>query len=149
MSSLNVTTVNLHPRRAARQCVLEALFAYQFSKNERTEIINQLVNKNPDLKNHYDFIKSLFDTVFTKMDWAEKLIKVHLENWELDRVANIDKILLKMGICEIYFISEIPPKVTITEMVEIAKIYSTDESPIFINGILDAVFKDYLKENKE
>ena len=144
-----MTTVNLHPRRAARQCVLEALFAYQFSKNERTEIINQLVNKNPELKDHYDFIKSLFDIVFTKMDWTEQLIKAHLENWELDRVANIDKILLKMGICEIYFINDIPPKVTITEMVEIAKIYSTDESPIFINGILDAVFKDYLKENKE
>ena len=144
-----MTTVNLHPRRAARQCVLEALFAYQFSKNERTEIINQLVNKNPELKDHYNFIKSLFDIVFTKMDWTEKLIKSHLENWELDRVANIDKILLKMGICEIYFVNYIPPKVTITEMVEIAKIYSTDESPIFINGILDAVFKDYLKENKE
>ena len=144
-----MTTVNLHPRRAARQCVLEALFAYQFSKNERTEIINQMVNKNPELKDHYVFIKSLFDIVFTKMDWAEKLIKSHLENWELDRVANVDKILLKMGICEIYFISDIPPKVTITEMVEIAKIYSTDESPIFINGILDAVFKDYLKGNKD
>ncbi len=142
-------TVNVHPRRAARQCVLEALFAYQFSKNERKEIINQLVNKNPELKDHYNFIKSLFDIVFTKMDWTEKLIKSHLENWELDRVANIDKILLKMGICEIYFVNDIPPKVTITEMVEIAKIYSTDESPIFINGILDAVFKDYLKENKE
>ena len=144
-----MTTVNLHPRRAARQCVLEALFAYQFSKNERTEIINQLVNKNPELKDHYDFIKSLFDIVFTKMKWAEDTIKAYLENWELDRVANVDKILLKMGICEIYFISDIPPKVTITEMVEISKIYSTDESPIFINGILDAVFKDYLKENKE
>ena len=144
-----MTTVKVHPRRAARQCVLEALFAYQFSKNERKEIINQLVNKNPELKDHYNFIKSLFDIVFTKMDWTEKLIKSHLENWELDRVANIDKILLKMGICEIYFVNDIPPKVTITEMVEIAKIYSTDESPIFINGILDAVFKDYLKENKE
>ena len=144
-----MTTVNLHPRRAARQCVLEALFAYQFSKNERTEIINQLVNKNPDLKDHYDFIKSLFDIVFTKMKWTEDTIKAYLENWELDRVANIDKILLKMGICEIYFVNDIPPKVTITEMVEIAKIYSTDESPIFINGILDAVFKDYLKENKD
>ena len=144
-----MTTVNLHPRRAARQCVLEALFAYQFSKNERTEIINKLVNKNPELKDHYDFIKSLFDIVYTKMDWTEKLIKAHLENWELDRVANIDKILLKMGICEIYFIREIPPKVTITEMVEIAKIYSTDESPVFINGILDAVFKNYIKDNKK
>ena len=144
-----MTTVNVHPRRAARQCVLEALFAYQFSKNERTEIIDQLVNKNPELKDHYDFIKSLFDIVFTKMKWAENTIKAHLENWEIDRVASIDKILLKMGICEIYFIGDIPPKVTISEMVEIAKIYSTDESPIFINGILDAVFKDYLKENKE
>ena len=144
-----MATVNLHPRRAARQCVLEALFAYQFSKNERTVIIDQLVNKKPELKDHYDFIKSLFDIVFTNMRWAENTIKAHLENWELDRVANIDKILLKMGICEIYFVNDIPPKVTITEMVEIAKIYSTDESPIFINGILDAVFKDYVKENKE
>lgn len=144
-----MTKVNLHPRRAARQCVLETLFAYQFSKNERTEIINQLINKNPELKDHYDFIKSLSDIVSTKIDWTENVIKAHLENWELNRVANIDKILLKMGICEIYFVSDIPPKVTITEMVEIAKIYSTDESPIFINGILDAVFKDYIKENKE
>ena len=49
---------NLHPRRAARQCVLEALFAYQFSKNDTTD---QLLSKNPGLKKNYDFIKSLFD----------------------------------------------------------------------------------------
>ena len=144
-----MTTINLHPRRAARQCVLEALFAYQFSKNDRMEIIDQLVNENPELNDNYDFIKLLFNCVFTKMQWAESIIKCHLENWELERVALIDKILLKMGICEIYFIKDIPPKVTISEMVEIAKIYSTDESPIFINGILDAVFKEYLKKNKE
>ena len=54
-----------------------------------------------------------------------------------------------MGICEIFFIQDIPPKVSISEMVEIAKIYSTDESPIFINGILDAVYKDYKKRNKD
>ena len=51
--------------------------------------------------------------------------------------------------CEIYFIDDIPPKVTISEMVEIAKVYSTDESPVFINGILDAVFKNYIKDNKK
>ena len=144
-----MTTIKLHPRRAARQCVLEALFAYQFSKNDKFEIIDGLVNKNSVLKDNYVFIKTLFNSVFTKKEWTENVIKSHLENWEIDRVAQIDKILLKMGICEIYFISDIPPKVTISEMVEIAKIYSTDESPIFINGILDSVFKDYLKENKE
>ena len=137
---------NLHPRRAARQCVLEALFAYQFSKNDT---IDQLLSKNPGLKKNYGFIKSLFDFVLKNMKWTEDIIKSNLENWEIDRIAQIDKILLKMGICEIYFIDNIPPKVTITEMVEIAKIYSTDESPVFINGILDAVFKNHIKENKE
>ena len=83
------------------------------------------------------------------MKLTEDIIRSHLENWEIDRVALIDKILLKMGICEIYFIDDIPPKVTISEMVEIAKVYSTDESPVFINGILDAVFKNYIKDNKK
>ena len=137
---------NLHPRRAARQCVLKALFAYQFSKNDT---IDQLVSENPELKDNNDFIQSLFDIVLEHVKLTEDIIRSHLENWEIDRVALIDKILLKMGICEIYFIDDIPPKVTISEMVEIAKVYSTDESPVFINGILDAVFKNYIKENKE
>ena len=144
-----MTTINLHPRRAARQCVLEALFSYQFSKNDTLQIIDQLISKNPELKVNIDFIQLLFESVLKNMKWTEDIIKSHLENWEIDRVAQIDKILLKMGICEIYLIDDIPPKVTISEMVEIAKIYSTDESPVFINGILDAVFKNYLKENKE
>ena len=146
MRFLAVGKDNLHPRRAARQCVLEALFAYQFSNNNN---INQLLSKNPELKGNNDFIHSLYDIVLKNVKLTEDIIKSHLENWEIDRVALIDKILLKMGICEIYFIYDIPPKVTISEMVEIAKIYSTDESPVFINGILDAVFKNYMKENKE
>ena len=141
-----MTTINLHPRRAARQCVLKALFAYQFSKNNT---IDQLVIENPELKNNNDFIQSLFDIVLEHVKLTEDIIRSHLENWEIDRVALIDKILLKMGICEIYFIDDIPPKVTISEMVEIAKVYSTDESPVFINGILDAVFKNYIKDNKK
>ena len=141
-----MTTINLHPRRAARQCVLKALFAYQFSKNDT---IDQLVSENPELKDNNDFIQSLFDIVLEHVKLTEDIIRSHLENWEIDRVALIDKILLKMGICEIYFIDYIPPKVTISEMVEIAKVYSTDESPVFINGILDAVFKNYIKDNKK
>jgi N utilization substance protein B len=138
-----VTIIKLHPRRAARRCVLEALFAYQFSKNDSLTIISQLINKNPQIKDNKDFIQLLFDCVLKNIQWAENIIKSHLENWEIDRVAQIDRILLKMGICEIHFIDDIPPKVTITEMVEIAKIYSTDESPVFINGILDAVYKKH------
>ena len=144
-----MTTVNLHPRRAARQCVLEALFAYEFSKNDALSIVNQIINKNSRVKANQDFIQFLFECVLKNIKWSEDIIKSHLENWEIDRVAHIDRILLKMGICEIHFIDDIPPKVTISEMVEISKIYSTDESPIFINGILDAVYKNYQKQIKD
>ena len=144
-----MTTVNLHPRRAARQCVLEALFAYEFSKNDALSIVNQIINKNSKVKANQDFIQFLFECVLKNIKWSEDIIKSHLENWEIDRVAQIDRILLKMGICEIHFIDDIPPKVTISEMVEISKIYSTDESPIFINGILDAVYKNYQKQIKD
>jgi len=144
-----MTIVNLHPRRAARQCVLEALFAYEFSKNDALSIVNQIINKNSQVKANQDFIHFLFECVLKNIKWSEDIIKSHLENWEIDRVAHIDRILLKMGICEIHFIDDIPPKVTISEMVEISKIYSTDESPIFINGILDAVYKNYQKQIKD
>ena len=144
-----MTIVNLHPRRAARQCVLEALFAYEFSKNDALSIVNQIINKNSQVKTNQDFIQFLFECVLKNIKWSEDIIKSHLENWEIDRVAQIDRILLKMGICEIHFIDDIPPKVTISEMVEISKIYSTDESPIFINGILDAVYKNYQKQIKD
>ena len=144
-----MTIANLHPRRAARQCVLEALFAYEFSKNDALSIVNQIINKNSQVKANQDFIHFLFECVLKNIKWSEDIIKSHLENWEIDRVAQIDRILLKMGICEIHFIDDIPPKVTISEMVEISKIYSTDESPIFINGILDAVYKNYQKQIKD
>ena len=144
-----MTIVNLHPRRAARQCVLEALFAYEFSKNDALSIVNQIINKNSQVKANQDFIQFLFECVLKNIKWSEDIIKSHLENWEIDRVAQIDRILLKMGICEIHFIDDIPPKVTISEMVEISKIYSTDESPIFINGVLDAVYKNYQKQIKD
>ena len=107
-----MTIVNLHPRRAARQCVLEALFAYEFSKNDALSIVNQIINKNSKVKANQDFIQFLFECVLENIKWSEDIIKSHLENWEIDRVAHIDRILLKMGICEIHFIDDIPPKVT-------------------------------------
>jgi N utilization substance protein B len=82
------------------------------------------------------------------VDWANDMIKSHLQNWEFDRVAQIDQVLLRMGICEIFYMDDIPLKVSISEMVEISKVYSTEESSGFINGILDAVYKEFQQKNK-
>jgi N utilization substance protein B len=132
----------------AREGVLEALFSHQFSDVERKTTINRVLNNVPERKENLGFITTLFNNVLDNSKWADKIIEEHLQNWEFDRVAKVDKVLLKMGICEIYFLKEIPPKVTISEMVEISKVYSTDESPNFINGILDAVYKDFQKKEK-
>ena len=133
---------NFHPRRAARKAVLEALFAHQFTCDNPKKTLEGVIRTNQLKDNNLDFMDKLFHCVIDNSDFSEKLIKSHLQNWELGRVAQVDRLLLRMGICEIFFMDNIPPKVSISEMVEISKIYSTDESPGFINGVLDAIYKE-------
>ena len=144
----NVIMPSIHPRRVARESVLEALFANQFSDDKPDLVLKRILDSDPDGEKNLEFIELLFYSVIENVQLADKMITSHLQNWEFDRVAQIDRLLLRMGICEIFFIEEIPPKVSISEMVEISKVYSTDESPGFINGILDAVYKDYQKEDR-
>ena len=144
-----MTSPNIHPRRMARERVLEALFAYEYNHDKPSVVINRIIENHSSIKENLKFINALFDIVVNNKDFTDQMIQSHLQNWEFDRIAQIDRILIKMGICEMFYIEEIPPKVSITEMVEIAKIYSTDDSPVFINGILDAIYKEYQKKEKE
>ena len=64
-----------------------------------------------------------------------------VENWEFERIALVDRLILRMALCELLHFDEIPPKVTINEAIDLAKKYSTDKSPAFVNGVLDAVLK--------
>ena len=84
-------------------------------------------------------MRQLFFCVIENKTWADEIICQCLENWEYERLAIVDKILLRMGVSEIYHMDDIPPKASITEMVEIAKIYSTEDSSSFINGVLDNI----------
>ena len=127
---------------------MQALFAYQFLKEDPDQVLDRLFDAFPECKKNSDFFEYLFHSVLGNEKWVDDIIKSHLQNWEFDRVAQLDRVLLRMGICEIYFMEDIPPKVSISEMVEIAKIYSTEESSGFINGILDAVYKEYLEKEK-
>ena len=75
-------------------------------------------------------------------------IEPTLKNWDADRVAVLDMIMLKMALCELLHFPTIPTKVTLNEFVEISKVYSTEKSKDFINGILDRLMKKLLKEEK-
>ena len=76
---------------------------------------------------------------------SDDLIEARLKNWEMKRVSLMDKLILRLGISEMLHVESVPPKVSIVEGVEIAKIFSTDDSSRFVNGILDSVYNDSLK----
>ena len=95
-----------------------------------------------------DFAQQLLTkTLLNDAKWTKE-IEGKTPNWDKDRIADIDAILLKMAICELLNFSSIPEKVTINEFLEIAKEYSTPKSSIFINGILDKLVKEYKAEGK-
>jgi N utilization substance protein B len=96
----------------------------------------------------WEFAKGLVQTVMEKKTTTMELIKPKLKNWDPERIAALDMILMEMGVCEFLFFETIPPKVTINEYIDLAKDYSTQLSGQFVNGILDNIHKDLVRENK-
>jgi N utilization substance protein B len=99
-------------------------------------------------KEKADFAKNLLQTVIEKKEVTMELLKPKLKNWDADRIAALDLIIIQMGICEFLFFETIPTKVTINEYIDLAKEYSTPQSGQFINGILDNIHKELTTEDK-
>jgi N utilization substance protein B len=89
----------------------------------------------------YDLLRTALD----KEAYSMELIEPKLKNWEAERIAQIDLILLRLGVCELLYFPTIPTKVTINEYIEVAKMYSTPQSGQFVNGVLDNIRKDLEK----
>jgi N utilization substance protein B len=114
-------------------------------KGENDTLIVPKVYKDEDDK---DFVKNLFrKTVLNEVELSKEYID-KTPNWDVERIAEIDTIILKMAICELLKFPSIPTKVTINEYLEIAKEYSTPKSSIFINGILDNLVKEFTQDGK-
>lgn len=94
------------------------------------------------------FAKDLLLILLEKKNYLTELIKPKLKNWDSDRIAVVDMILMQMGVCEFLYFETIPPKVSINEYIDIAKEYSTPQSGHFVNGILDSIHKELLSQNK-
>ncbi|MEQ6122727.1 transcription antitermination factor NusB [Pseudotenacibaculum sp. MALMAid0570] len=95
-----------------------------------------------------EFVSELYKKVMLHHHTFEDDIKNHTPNWESDRIADIDMILIKMGICEFLHFPSIPTRVTINEYIEVAKDYSTQKSGYFVNGVLDKLSKEYTESKR-
>lgn len=96
----------------------------------------------------WDFAKTLLTTTLDKKEYCAELIRPKLKNWDAERIAVLDMVLMRMGVCELLYFDTIPTKVTINEYIDLAKDYSTPQSGQFVNGILDNIHKEMLESGK-
>ncbi|MGA1582802.1 MAG: transcription antitermination protein NusB [Saprospiraceae bacterium] len=109
---------------------------------------NFLDEHRPDADAEYAFGDTLLKRMIIEDERLLGLVEPILKNWDAERLAILDMILIKMALCEFLYFPSIPAKVTLNEYVEIAKVYSTDKSKEFINGIMDRLLKQLSDEGK-
>ena len=139
--------MSTYRRRQTREKVLQTLYAYELSKEPISTIMESVLGELKTSREDFEFAKKLVAAVVQHEEEIEKIIRRKIAHWEFDRIAVIDRLILRMGICEMLYFQDIPPKVTINEAIEIAKAFSTEKSGKFVNGVLDAIL-DELRESK-
>lgn len=125
-------------RPIVRNLVLKTLKMLPFAADEKQELMNLSANWADDR----EFAETLYKQTLLEDEKMEKLIAGSVQNWDVERVALLDKIILKMALTEMQLFRGIPVKVTINEYIEISKLYSTPKSKQFVNGILDKLAQD-------
>ncbi len=135
-------------RRQIREKVLQGLFAYELSHEPVDLILDTIVGGLKKEPESFEVAKTLFMKVIETTEELDTLIKSRVANWEFSRLAVIDKIVLRISICELLYFEDIPPKVSINEAIEIARRYSTEKSDKFVNGVLDSILDDLKKSGR-
>ena len=129
-------------RRSSRELALKFLYQFELNKGDLDEQIILFLERNPSQKDVESFMKDLVVSLIDKMKEIDKTIQKYSDHWVLNRMAVIDRNILRIGTFELLFSFSIPPKVVINEAIDIAKKYGNEDSPQFINGILDRVYKE-------
>jgi len=133
-------SMTLPPRRQARHAALQALYAYSLNVDSQSYVYRTvLLPRLPRQEGATELAVHLFQKVISEQEELDQIISESAKNWDLGRILKIDLIILRIAICEFLFFSHIPPKVTMNEAIELAKIFSTEESKDFVNGVLDTI----------
>ncbi len=160
--------MNRVQKRISRSLSLQIYYAWIMSQTHPKELLDhmKLLLEDKEIKDNFymngspiendqsilddniiAYSYKLIEVTINNSDEVDKLISTKLKNWDLKRIALIDKLILRLSLTEMFFFDEIPNKVSIVEGVEIAKIYGNNESSAFINGVLDSLYND-LENNK-
>ncbi len=115
-------------RRLVREKVLQTLYAFELSHEPLDFVISQILSELKEDRDTFAFAESLIRKTVEFQDTIDTMIRQRVANWEFNRIAVMDRLILRMCICELLHFEDIPPKVSINEAIEIARRYSTDKS---------------------
>jgi N utilization substance protein B len=127
-------------RRKSREYALQMLFQWEMGKQEPSRIEEGFWKNAHAQKSTREFANQLFENAAARVEELDPIISTHAQNWRLERIAAIDRAILRLALAELRT-SSTPPKVVINEAVELSKTFSSQEASAFINGILDAAVK--------
>lgn len=128
-------------RSKARAVALSLLYQIEITKIDHYQALQNYLEIYPQKQEVIDFSSLLAEGVVKNLPSIDSFIKKHAKNWEIKRMAVIDRNILRMGCFELLFSEDIPPKVAINEAIELAKRFGDIDSPRFVNGILDKIYK--------
>ncbi|MBR9974556.1 MAG: transcription antitermination factor NusB [Bacteroidetes bacterium] len=144
-----MSTTKKITRREVREKAMQVLYAYEISREPIEMLLETIAGEElNDEAELYRFAQALVYSVLNHRAEADMLIREKSQNWNFDRIATLDIMLLRMGIVEFIYFPEIPVKVTINECVDIAKRFSTEQSGRFINGMLDSIQSALREQNR-
>ncbi len=129
-------------RRIARELVLKGLYAEEIGEIPPNEVLEKVLVDRELSHDSLDFARGLYRQVREKQEITDAAITRFAKNWILERIAVIDRIIMRIAMTELLESPDVPVKVVLNEAIEMAKLYSTSESSKFINGILDSFVKD-------
>lgn len=127
-------------RRKSREFALQMLFEWDMAHQKPARIMQNFWKLARAAESTRKFADQLFEGAVTEATSSDKLVEKLSENWRLDRIATVDRNILRLAIYELRF-GTAPPKVVINEALELAKKFSSADSPAFLNGVLDAAVK--------
>ena len=131
-------------RKLAREAVLQALYAKHVSSEEAKKVLHDILKRYEFDKMTKKFVEELFNSTIKYSDVLDKHIESNLDNWTVDRLNVIDKLIMQMSLCEMIYLKsyDISHKVTISSAIENAKKFSSEDSTSFVNGVLDSIYKE-------
>ncbi len=128
-------------RRRSREIVLKVLYAREFIDISAEKILSLIEENFQSEENDQEFTRNLLEGIEEHMPFMDKLIEKYSDNWRLSRMSIVDRNILRIGVYQLLFRNDIPPKVVLNEAVDMAKKYGDSESGSFVNGILDAIWE--------